>query len=187
VESEWSETVGGPKRAHLRFGSAVAGAVTALALLRLLAYLGGAIGLGVFEPSVPVVRRIGVGYSIWLFIALIVSAFIGGVVAALSSGERQVKNGVLHGFVTWALLEVVLFGALGRVFVGTGRWPFLEGGRAATMGLWGLTLLMLIALGAALVGGGAGGAVRERRRPIERRVEEGRYVPPPTPPVPTMP
>jgi hypothetical protein len=189
VESEWRETIVEPTRPPLRFGSAVAGAVTALALLRLLAFIGGAIGLGAFEPSVDVLRRMGTGYSIWLLIALVLSAFVGGLVAAAASGGRQTRSGLLHGLVTWALMEVVLFGALGRLFVGTGRWPLFEGGSAASpaMGLWGLALLMLLALGAALLGGAVASTTRRRGRHVERHVEKERYVPPPTPPVPTLP
>lgn len=102
-----------PLFSALRWGAILAGVVMGISVQLVLTLLGVATGLsatdlGTFEPAG------ASGPLLWAGISLLLSAFIGGYVAARSSGLKRKSDGVLHGATAWGattLLFVILAGA----------------------------------------------------------------------------
>lgn len=101
----------------------LAGLVTFLATLILLAFIGTAIGFGTpdLTASDPF-SGVGTGLVIWVIVTLILSFGAGGYIAGITAN----RAGFIHGFLTWAvsLISIVVlmasgissaFGALGSV------------------------------------------------------------------------
>lgn len=86
----------------------LAGTVTALILEALLNILGLGIGLVSFVPDKEIATGIGIGSAIWLILVSIISLFVAGWVAAISSGKIFNKVGALQGFVTWGLSSLIV-------------------------------------------------------------------------------
>lgn len=115
-----------PYFSAIRWGAIFAGVVSGTASYLLLALLGLAVGLTAVDPTATEpVGAVPLGTGIWTGVSMLVGAFIGGYVAGHASGLARSMDGMLHGFVAWAvttLLYVVLATtALGAVLGGTFR------------------------------------------------------------------
>ena len=85
---------------NISWAAIFAGAVTFVAMMFLLSFIGAAIGLGTldFHSSNPV-DGLFTGVGIWTAVQLLISLFVAGFVSGLAA--RRV--GLLHGFLSWAL------------------------------------------------------------------------------------
>src|SRR5688500_18139947 len=102
VETDW---VRSPVR--LSWGAIFGAAFVALGIWVLLYALGLALGLSALEPTSPnSARAAGIGTGIWSLIAPLIALFVGGFVAARSSGVLERMVGALHGAVLWGLTTV---------------------------------------------------------------------------------
>lgn len=90
---------------NISWASIFAGAVTFVAMMFLLSFIGAAIGLGTldFHSSNPV-EGLFTGVGIWTAVQLLISLFAAGFVSGLAA--RRV--GLLHGFLSWALSLVMI-------------------------------------------------------------------------------
>ena len=117
----------------------VAGAVVALAVQAVLMVFGGAIGLSVFEPEKEVIQGIGIGYLVWLLIALCVSAFLGAWTASLVARAFTKSDGLMHGFILWAAVSLTGLFLVGGTLKNAVAGPFSVmsrmGGPAVTRSL----------------------------------------------------
>jgi hypothetical protein len=175
----------------LRWGAVFAGLAVGIALNLVLAIAGTALGLALDAPD-PGRAALPVAAAAWNVIAMLVSAFVGGYVAARASALRRAADGALHGAVAWgattlafAMLAVTslglllggLFGAVldyaqpGAVGDVAGAERALDAAAAASAWLAGAIALSLIAgvAGGAL---GARGARRFVHRPLVAPVDE---------------
>lgn len=111
---------GRPVFSAIRWGAILAGVAVGLSIQLLLTLLGVASGL-----ATATVAGSEVGSSgplIWAALSMLISAFVGGYVAARMSGLKRRADGVLHGAVSWAvttLLFAVLATSIGGALVGT--------------------------------------------------------------------
>lgn len=89
---------------NIRWSAIFAGLAVGLAANMLLMMLGTALGLAFFEidgadggMTVPLVA------SIWNTASMVISAFVGGYVAARGSGLKRTSDGVLHAISAWGM------------------------------------------------------------------------------------
>ena len=83
-----------------------------MATYMLLALLGVAAGLSAINPqATEPVGRVPIAAAIWTGISMIISAFVGGYVAARLSGMSRLADGIFHGFVAWGV-STILFAYL---------------------------------------------------------------------------
>jgi hypothetical protein len=90
----------------IRWGAIFAGVAVGLSVQLILALLGVATGLA----SVDVTqgnRVSGTGPLIWAAVSMLISAFIGGYVAARMSNLKRKVDGLLHGAVSWAVTTLL--------------------------------------------------------------------------------
>jgi hypothetical protein len=108
------EPAGVPRAALLRrvsWGAIIAGGIVALSIQLMLNMLGLAIGFGAVDPRAGQDQASGlaIGAGIWLAVATIISLFAGGWAAGRMAGLPRRVDGVLHGFVAWAVATFVAF------------------------------------------------------------------------------
>lgn len=97
----------------ISWGGIFAGLSSGLAIQLLLTLFGLAAGLSAVDPqSAEPVGRVPLMAGIWTGISLILSAFVGGYVAARMSGFSRLADGLLHGMVAWGLSTVIFAYAL---------------------------------------------------------------------------
>lgn len=91
----------------ISWGSIIAGAISFAAVFTVLSLLVGALGLGIFSPNNEnPLQSMGIGVGIATIIILIISFAISGFISgAFSKGQS-----LLHGFMSWALSIMLLFG-----------------------------------------------------------------------------
>ncbi len=89
-----------------------AGAMIAAATHILLTLLGIGVGLAVIDPASAAADGggFGIGAAVWGVISAVVSLGLGGFVAGYIAGSWRLANGMMHGFMAWALATV--FGVL---------------------------------------------------------------------------
>ncbi len=94
---------------RISWGAIFAGAVVALVIQLMLNLLGLSIGLGAIDPATEQypLSGIGTGAGIWLVISGLIALFAGGWTAGRLAGLPQRTDGVLHGFVAWAVTTFV--------------------------------------------------------------------------------
>lgn len=73
-----------------------------VALQMFLMLAGVAVGGLVVEPGSNTAQQMSTTAAIWSGVSMLIAAFVGGYVAARSSGLRRKGDGVLHGVVSWA-------------------------------------------------------------------------------------
>lgn len=103
----------------VRWGAVLAGVAVGLSVQLALTLLGIASGLS--TTSVTRGEGMGIGPLIWAGISMLVSAFVGGYVAARMSGLKRKADGVLHGAVSWAVTTILfafLATSIGGALVG---------------------------------------------------------------------
>lgn len=104
----------------VRWGAVLAGVAVGLSIQLMLTLLGIATGLSTTEVADD--ELVGTGPLIWAGISMLISAFVGGYVAARMSGLKRRVDGVLHGAVSWAvttILFAVLATSIGGALVGS--------------------------------------------------------------------
>jgi len=136
---------GGTRRpffSALRWSAVLAGVVVGIALQMALTLLGVATGLSAIDVSAAESAS-ATGPLLWAGVSMLISAFVGGYVAARSSGLKRKSDGVLHGATSWGvttLLFVVLAASaggsmLGGIFGGMSDALGQAGSGAATGGM----------------------------------------------------
>jgi hypothetical protein len=100
----------------IRWGAVLAGVAVGVSMQLLLTLLGIAIGLS--ATSVTRGETVGTGSLLWAGLSLLVSAFVGGYVAARMTGFKRKTDGILHGVVSWAV-TTLLFATLATSAGGT--------------------------------------------------------------------
>lgn len=102
----------------ISWGAIFAGLVVGLATHMLLTLLGIAAGLTAVEPqAAEPVGSVPLGTGIWAGISMLISAFVGGYVAARMSGLSRLADGIFHGFVAWGV-TTLLFAYLATTAMG---------------------------------------------------------------------
>lgn len=92
----------------ISWGAIIGGLVSGLAAYILLALLGIAAGLSAITPeTAEPVGKVPLMTGIWTSISLVLSAFVGGYVAARMSGLSRIADGILHGLVAWGASTLV--------------------------------------------------------------------------------
>lgn len=162
-------TTGEPYRIDLasRVGvrSVGAGVLVAITSQIVLMLLGTAIGLSSLEETAEGPERARTGLLLWMLLSVVVTMFLGGWVATITSRSPERRDGLLHGLVTWAaasLIGLFLVGGVLREMVG-GALSFVSFSELArprtedlAVGFWGLFATLVVSLIAALLGGLAG-------------------------------
>ena len=91
----------------ISWGAIIAGAISFASVFTVLSLLVGALGLGIFSPNNQnPFQSMGIGMGIATIIILIIAFAISGFISgAFSKGQS-----LLHGFMSWALSIMLLFG-----------------------------------------------------------------------------
>jgi hypothetical protein len=95
----------------VRWGAVFASLAVGLSVHLLLMLLGVASGLtalNVAEPGGPGARSITVAAGVWNTVSMLISAFIGGMVAGRATGLRRLTDGMIHGAIAWGATTLVL-------------------------------------------------------------------------------
>lgn len=159
------------------------GLASGMATFLLLALLGLAAGITAINPeAAEPVGRVPLMAGIWTGISMLLSAFVGGFVAARISGLSRRSDGIFHGFVTWGVSTLLfaylvttsvgnllggVFNVLGQGLQATGSAVSgaVQGGGATAQGQGGLQSLL----------GGAGGTniSRESLETVRQQLSAG--------------
>ena len=108
------------KRSYLSaisWGAIVAGVVVGLSMnlvLNLLGIAAGLMSIDVLNGQTPN-ENAPIIAALWNGVAMLISAFVGGYVAARMSGLKRKSDGVLHGFVSWGATTILLTGIFAAV------------------------------------------------------------------------
>jgi hypothetical protein len=105
----------------LRWGAILAGVVVGIALQLALTLLGVATGLSTIDVGATDTSANATAPLLWAGISMLIAAFVGGYVAARSSGLKRKSDGILHGATAWGvttLLFVVLAASAGGSMLG---------------------------------------------------------------------
>lgn len=89
----------------IRWGAVLAGVAVGISTQMVLTLLGIATGLSSTEVTQG--ESLGTGPLIWAGFSMLISAFVGGYVAARMSGLKRKMDGVLHGAVSWAVTTIL--------------------------------------------------------------------------------
>lgn len=93
---------------HISWAAIVAGGLSAIACEIVLALLGMGLGFVTIQPANGGdMKALGVGAVSWWFVSGLVSLYAGGWVAGRGLTGASAGNGLLHGFLTWGLVNVV--------------------------------------------------------------------------------
>jgi hypothetical protein len=104
----------------LRWGAILAGVVVGIALQLVLTLLGIATGLSTVDVTAADTGST-TGPLLWAGVSMLIAAFVGGYVAARSSGLKRKSDGILHGATAWGvttLLFVILAASAGGSMLG---------------------------------------------------------------------
>lgn len=92
----------------ISWGAVFAGLASGMGTYLLLALLGLAAELTAINPqAAEPVGKAPIITGIWTSISLVLSAFVGGYVAARMSGLSRMADGILHGLVAWSVSTLV--------------------------------------------------------------------------------
>lgn len=89
----------------IRWGAVLAGVAVGISVQLALTLLGIASGLSL--SSVSAVEGPATGALIWAGLSMLIAALIGSYVAGRMSGLKRKTDGVLHGFVSWAVTTLL--------------------------------------------------------------------------------
>ena len=107
-------------RDRVRWGPIWAGLLTALGTFLLLSLLATAIGAQTFNTGAANTTQTGIGTAVATAIIGLLSFLLGGFVAARSAAVRGRLNGLLNGWLVWALGTLLILGlaafGLGQLF-----------------------------------------------------------------------
>lgn len=96
---------------RVTWSAVIAGVIAALTIHLLLNMLGVGVGATFVDPATdgsPDAATLGIGAVAWWAIVGIIAAFGGGVVAGACLNRATNQEGVLHGFLSWALTTLVI-------------------------------------------------------------------------------
>lgn len=112
------------------WGAIFAGLVIALSIQLLLNLLGIGIGASTVTPTNGDTPGTGlaIGAGVWFAISALLALFAGGWASGRLAGAVGRKNGMLHGFTTWALTTILTLYLLGSAIGG------IIGGAASLLG-----------------------------------------------------
>jgi hypothetical protein len=102
---------------QVRWGAVLAGVAVGISIQLVLALLGLATGLSTLDVAQGE-RPGGTAPVVWAGISMLISAFVGGYVAARMSGFKRKSDGVMHGAVSWAV-TTLLFALLATSVTGS--------------------------------------------------------------------
>lgn len=94
-----------PLFSGIRWGAVLAGVAVGISVQLVLTLLGIASGLSL--SSVSAVEGPATGALIWAGLSMLIAALIGSYVAGRMSGLKRKTDGVLHGFVSWAVTTLL--------------------------------------------------------------------------------
>ena len=164
---------------RVRWGSILAGLFAALSTLALLSLLGLAIGASTVDGA-DQARDYGIGAGIWGGLSALLAFLVGGWVAARTAAVRGEGNGMLNGAMVWAVAIPLLLYLLGSglsALVGAGaeaagannaglqgnaqgggqgqisQQEIANAAERTARAAWGTLGSLLLALGAASLGG----------------------------------
>jgi hypothetical protein len=141
---DYGRTDGGHRPSLVRWSGVWAGTITSIAVMALLTSLWVAIGYGSGQGWVS-------GYiNWWIGGSAIASLFVGGFLAAWVTRPPGAAQGLVDALIVWGLVLIAgaLFALPGTNIVDTSQSI-----------LWTTFWSLLVGLGAAVVGGGMGGAM----------------------------
>ena len=138
---------------RVTWGGVWAGVLVAMGSLALLSALGVAVGATAIERASDVDRVVSVA-AIWGAISLLASIFIGGMVATRLGMVYDRATGMFEGVLVWvvSMLLMAAFAGSGLVLVPDVTISFDEGRTAAWVGLAGMVLSLVAAVGGAMAG-----------------------------------
>lgn len=115
---------------RLSLRAVLAGALTGIVTYMALSFLGLGIGASTIDPLQEGNPFSGLGTpsAIWMIVSTILSLLAAGYIAGRVSGSRTRSEGVIHGFLAWALTSLALFLLL------TSTIANVVGGTARTLG-----------------------------------------------------
>lgn len=95
------------------WGAIFAGVTIALAVQVVLTLVGAGIGVATLDPGAgaagnPALSTASIGAGIWYLASALVSAYLGGFVAARLSGRAAPASAGLHGLTTWAFTTLLV-------------------------------------------------------------------------------
>jgi hypothetical protein len=115
--------------ARIKWGAILAGLVVGLATQMMLSLLGLAIGAWSIDlRESEAMNGIPLGSGIWAGISMLISAFIGGYVAARLAGAYDRMDGFYHGATVWGVTWLVF------AWLTTTALSFMVGGIFSTLG-----------------------------------------------------
>lgn len=118
METTGVETEHTPVYSGLRWGGVIAGFAVGVGIHLLLTLAGVAAGLAVYGAGArPEGSNISVAAVLWNTISMLIASFVGGYVAARSSGLRRSSDGLLQGVVSWGA-TVLFFAVVTGSFTG---------------------------------------------------------------------
>lgn len=118
---------------RVSWGGIWAGVLAALGTMMLLTALGLAIGVSAVDPGRTAGTTIGTGAGIWGALSLLLSLFLGGLVATRVGGVTDKTTGFWEGALVWvvSLLLMAYVASSGASMLGSGAMNMLGGaGRA---------------------------------------------------------
>jgi hypothetical protein len=117
------------------WGGIFGGVLVAIGLLLLLAALGVAIGISAAQPGETEVSTLGAGAGIWAGVSLLVSLFVGGMVATRIGAISDGATGFFEGALVWvvSILLMVYFASSGVSMLAGGAFQMV-GGAAQAIG-----------------------------------------------------
>ena len=165
---------------RVSWGGIFGGVMVAVGLLLLLAALGVAIGITAVDRQSTELGSLGVGAAIWTGVSLLLSLFLGGLVASRLGATYDRTTSFFEGFLVWivSLLLVAYLAASGMNWVAGDTFALMGSAPDLSMSAppdvvqgitpqaartaWITFASLILSLGAALIGAMAG----RRRRPI---------------------
>jgi len=163
---------------RVSWGGIFGGVLAAVGFLLLLAALGVAVGITAVDPQSMQLGKLGIGAAIWTGVALLLSLFLGGLVASRLGATFDRTTSFFEGFLVWvvSLLLVAYLAAGGMAWVAGDAFSMLGGQPEisttpdmvqeikpqAAKAAWVTFGSLILSLGAALAGALAG----RRRQPL---------------------
>src|SRR4051812_26171378 len=163
---------------RVSWGGIFGGVLAAVGLLLLLAALGVAVGITAVDPQSMQLGKLGITAAIWTGVSLLLSLFLGGLVASRLGATFDRTTSFFEGFLVWvvSLLLVAYLAAGGMAWVAGDAFSMMGGQPElpatqdmvemakpqAARAAWVTFGALILSLAAALTGAMAG----RRRQPL---------------------
>jgi hypothetical protein len=118
------ETIIDRRQPLLRWSAVLAGSALAVGVWLVLQLFGSGVALKALDAdTVDNVRNVGIGTTVWSVLALLISMFAGGWLAARLAAHHDRRVAGMHGILVWALTSLVGFVAISAaVSLATPNW-----------------------------------------------------------------